>query len=126
MFETVYSDIKSAIATVAEGLGVGAEHVYEVLVRQQMIDSISISILIVLMGVMATLLLRLPMNKKNQYHWSDGDLKGWNVKGTVGVIVGSICLLIFFIVFIMEGANVITGFLNPEYSAMQEIFKLIK
>lgn len=50
-FKEVYSDIKSGLTALGSSLKVGSEHVYEVLVKQQLSNSIS-ELLLIILGIL--------------------------------------------------------------------------
>jgi len=94
----------------AKSLKVPAEHVYSVLVKQQIVFSwtlttINIIVLLLVIGLWIALLL----DKKNQDEW-------WGVP------------VFFTVAFIALFAGtihlIVSGFMNPEYGAIKEIMQL--
>ncbi len=123
--EQIYTDIKQTIATIAEGLSVGAEHVYGVLVKQQVVSAIATTCLLVMFLGTGTLFFVLSnrawkITLKNDRHANYGDgIEGGYL--AIGIILG-----IFFLVFtIFSITDIVTGFVNPEYGAIKEILDLI-
>ena len=118
MIGTMYQDIKGAVASIAEGLSIGAEHVYGVLVKQQVITSVTYTIIFILGVMLASLAVR--SGKKADYSERE-----WDRDATMSLVLGfaSFCFLFFSI---MELNTIVMGFLNPEYGAMKEIMSLIK
>ena len=118
-FTTVYNDVKEALSGLANGLQVGGEHVYEVLVRQQLIVGITwLSYLILLVPICFIFVY----SYKNIENGTSDATEGFNV--FILVLSGCFALLTA-ILFIIELRVGLTGFFNPEYGAIQEILKLI-
>lgn len=116
-FTQVYQDVKGALSAIGESLKTGSEHVYEVLVRQQVVNSITYSILI-LFGITITVILLGKAHKEKQT-FEDSAFPGYLA---FGVVIGVITLI--GICATMD--NIVTGFVNPEYGAIQEIREFIK
>ena len=114
--EQIYTDFKHAVNAIAESLQVGAEHVYEILVRQQLIESVGICLLLAFIAMISGVSfkkLELVGKEDEQY-----DGARW--------IPFCIGLFAFIIVFAIAGESILTGFFNPEYGAIQEIQDIIK
>lgn len=118
-FKLMYSDFKSAIGAMASSLKVGAEHVYMVLVKQQIVKSITKLILFVIGIILMSNWIK--RYKSDEEWFDDADPTG----------IGFIRLgqLIFSIMLILVGLicldDIITGFINPEYGALDEIISWI-
>lgn len=123
-FSQVYNDFKGAISGIGEALKVGAEHVYEVLVRQQVVISVSYLIGILIGSVFCYFILSYSF--KNMYETNRHGHKEFN-EGTLPffLVGGFLCigLLLFTIAHI---GVIVTGFVNPEYGAIMEIKSFIK
>ena len=128
-FGSVYKDIRSGIEGMAAALKVGAAHVYEVLVRQQVAKSIVI--LIVFIAGIIFLIVAWKRAKiadwNADYGKDDNDKKltgpnGWAVLDIVFWVLGIICV----IYGICRIQTMITGFVNPEYGAMEDIVDFVK
>ena len=105
-----------AISGLAEALKVPAEHVYGVLVRQQVAEGIA------LIGYLFLTLLFLFIFWKAQgkANWnSDGNFYNW-----VAIISGIISFIGIIIVTLGLDIAIIKIY-NPEYGAIKEIFELI-
>jgi hypothetical protein len=124
-YTQVYNDFKSALGGAADALKTGIEHVYQVMVRQQIIDSITWIIVYVLLGVICFIswkkvnsyVTKEKLKKNNEYHSYGSD--DWYL---VPVLITIFCVAMFC----LSINDVVTGFLNPEYGAMQEIKSFIK
>lgn len=114
--ETV-AEISKALEPLAQKLGEGAGHVYEVYLRQMfmegafnLIASISMAIIIV---IVATLYLNY-MNKVNPAE------KGANI------VLVCLVLSIPMTVIILSSLGNVTKMLNPEYHAIQRIVEQVR
>jgi len=136
-FSKVYNDVKVGINAVASALKVGAEHVYEVLVRQQVVNAIIYCILF-LIGIIGLIisfkaLIKLGWSDNSYYsnEWvNKGGYEEWkktqaNASNVIFVISGLISLIVFFIGIINLDV-IVSGIINPEYGALQEIMSWIK
>lgn len=117
LFREMYGDIRYAIGALASSLKVGSEHVYKVLVKQQVANSIVWLILWVLDLICIYLSIKLLTSVKD---WTDPSARA--IAGIMGSI-GSGCLLIACFAHI---PTIVTGFVNPEYGAMQDIINMVK
>lgn len=118
-FTQVYGDVKETLQALGESLKVGAEHVYEVLVTQQIVNSITwlaiLCVLITSTAICAYYCNKFSSEKSKNIELRDGF--GW---GTL--IIGTIAI----IVFLCTIETIVTGFVNPEYGAMKEIMEFVK
>lgn len=120
---TIYKDVKGVIKDLADALKVGTEHVYEVLVKQQLVDSITY---LLLYGVFLFFIIWLTRNgnvleKKGGHRTrEEDDLMQWFY---VPAVILSILLAVFFLFTI---STVVTGFINPEYGAITKIIEMLK
>lgn len=119
MGEVIYGDIKQYIDELAQSLGVAAEHVYELLVRQQISDGIVTIIATTLIWVvLATAFYKAV--KRDDFYES---------KVTVTFIIGVASGVgIFFALIIgsFESIAAVKQLINPEYYAIREIMDVIK
>lgn len=117
----VYNDFKGALQGAADALKVGAEHIYEVLVYQQLINSITLIIMYVAITIASYYTWRIVLKFVDKE--SKQDRYGeWGYMYIIPVLV----TLISIIIFLGSIQNCITGFLNPEYNALMEIKSFIK
>lgn len=124
----VYNDVKGALSSLGSLLKTGSEHVYGVLVRQSVVDSVA-WIVIDIVLIIATILVikntfRLLSNFKNGGKWQHDE---WDEHGSsIFFCVLSLALFVATTVCIIASANtIITGFVNPEFGALKTIFELI-
>lgn len=130
-FSEVYKDFKGAIDAIAESLKIGSQHVYEVLVRQQFVESISLLLLFLGLGIASFICFRtaISMKKKSDEEYSKNyrGTEDWDQTIAFIPLVFGLVLSIGTIVGIcIEMDTIITGFVNPEYGAIMEIKDFIK
>ena len=115
-FDSVYKDVKGALATMADGLKITVDHLWGVLVYQQRLEAI--------MWLIITVITIIPIlgsfkyyRKKISDDYGDLNKDGWLM----------VFLMIVSAVMIISVAcnieNMIQGFFNPEYGALKEIMK---
>jgi len=120
-FKNIYTDVKTGITALASSLKVGVEHVYMVLVKQQIVYAI----VYLIIGLFAFFLIINWMNgyKDPKQEWEhDDDPTGLGLIKTVQIIVG----ILLTTVFIFHIDNIVTGFVNPEYGAIQDIITIVQ
>jgi len=119
LYKQIYGDVKTGLKAVAEGLKVGVEHVYIVLVKQQVVKSITWTLLIILSFISICLWFKAYKSKEV---WFDGsDATGLGVVRTIQLILSSL----IFVISILYINTIITGFINPEYGALEEVVDFI-
>ena len=99
-FKQVYSDVKQGLVGLAAGLKVGVEHVYKVLVKQQVVLAISWLLYLISLIPIGFILYK---GGVKIYAYCDDD----NPMGLFHMDI------------------IVTGFVNPEYGAIKEIINLI-
>ena len=125
-FSKVYNDVKEGIAGLATALKAPAEHVYEILVRQQYVKAtVGLFILVILMvSIWVTLRYANYIDD-----WDSGTASSGKPRYSLAVvIVGSMCSFLFLVVFFIGDYHndIFQGFLNPEYGAIKDIINFIK
>lgn len=108
----------AAICSLAKSLKQPIEHVYAVLVKQQVVESITNLVIIILAILFAIIGIRFV--KHPNADWKDG-----NVYSTVGGILLFLSALCIFS-SLLELNDTITGFVNPEYGAIKDISNIIE
>lgn len=118
----VYNDAKSVLKSLGDALKVGSEHVYEVLVKQQVVQSITNLVIGLLLAITLPLACKLIINAKwNEYGLEDNSILSF----TLGCIFGILSLIVT-IYSLINLVETVTGFVNPEYGAIKQILDLIK
>lgn len=115
-FSTVYKDAKYALIGLGSALKVGGEHVYSVLVKQQIVNSISWIIVMLITVLMLTTSFQL--NKSADWEGGNLSMAGTLILGIVGIIL--------LVVTLCNIGVVVTGFVNPEYGALKDIMNFIR
>lgn len=117
-FSKVYNDAKGALEGLAASLKTGASHVYEVLVRQQIVNSV-VWLVLFLMSI-ACIYPAWKIMKAAIRHDND-------TYDAYAVPAGIFCLIIggFIITCVYHIDTIITGFINPEYGALYKILETI-
>lgn len=125
--EQIYSDVKSVIADLAMELKVGAENVYTVIKSQQVIKSIVnvieyiLLILMLILGIKG-ILIGYKCCSTDPY----GD-KEFDHPLLILCSIGTVILLAISIgIFSSTITETITGFVNPDFGAINYILQLIK
>jgi hypothetical protein len=113
---SLYPDVKQAVISIANGIGVAAEHVYMVLVKKYVV--LGVKELGIFIGAIILLLL---------------GYFGWNkkTKGDVPITYKLIPQALFIFVGLVMLANVnyddmLMGLINPEYGAINYILDFSK
>lgn len=120
LMHKMYDDIKEALVGLSGALKVGTEHVYKVLVKQQMVNSV----MYIILGLISIFLLNNFIKAyKSDEEWADFD----NPTG-IGVIrvLQAILGLVLCFMSLINIDLIMTGLINPEYGAMKEIISWIK
>lgn len=118
-FKQVYSDVKSGISALAEGLKVGSEHVYGILCKQQLVNSITYLLLIIV------LIIAFPVSINFGKKIYKADTDGIGAFFYIAMVVG-VLLITSTIMAILHIQYIVMGFINPEYGAIKEILEIIK
>lgn len=111
------SEIKAAVVEIAKGLGVAAEHVYGVLVRQQ----ITFGIALMVGGAIFTAAILWFMFKHAARWFKQGNSNQFEV-GVLIVVLTAILTVVFIFAFLQGFMRVF----NPEYYAMRDIVEMVQ
>jgi len=125
--------LEASIVSLADTLKQPAEHVYKILIKQQVI--ISYELLLILLFAILFGMTALIFSKGSK--WGDRDYYNnrdpktpfwigyaWNIKATFTLIFGLLSLL-FLLISILTMNRTFSGFLNPEYGAIKDIMKML-
>lgn len=140
-FKEVYTDVKSGLSALGSALKIGSEHVYTVLVKQQLTNSIMYLIMVLFLYILTIIgynkakktyeahLSLNPYDKvKDNYDFSNYDINS-SAKGILSVIITILTIILFVSTTATLCTNfnvIITGFINPEYGAIKEVLNIIK
>jgi len=111
--------IEATIVSLAEQLKQPAEHIYKIMVKQQVVNSIA-WLIIGLLCISTAFTRKFWLNRIEKEQ--DDDM-GWVMGLILLCIVPS---MIGITVLIVQSETIVTGFINPEYGAIQDIINLIK
>lgn len=129
-FTQVYQDVKQGLQGLGEALKTGAEHVYEILIKQQFVESITWLIVILILSIASFVLLKFGLNDmwniRKDYYGQGEHLKEVKESRVALLVFGAACGLSAAICFMINANDIITGFVNPEYGAMKEIMEFVK
>ena len=117
-FKMIYNDIKDGITGLAVGLKVGSEKVWDILVLQQHVKSY-VYILMYLFSFIS-LIFFFKFYKSKEIWLNEYD------SPTLLGVLRLLQVLISLIVFLIATFNIdtiLTGFINPEYGAIQDIIE---
>lgn len=118
----VYNDVLAGMQGLGTALKVGAEHVYVVVVKQQVVKAITnlvwSTLLIILIIFVNIIVLKNRWYTKYTIEYTNG------ASIFVPILVSIILFIAFCIVFDPE--LIITGFTNPEYGAIKDIINFVK
>jgi hypothetical protein len=121
-FSNTVELVNNIFTAIANKIGSTSDHLWQVLIYQQKIEAITKIIIIgftFLIGFSSGLYALF--SKRNFI-----DIKENFTRRLLFAIVGAIFSLIFIILTMTLSNKIITGLMNPEYSALQYILALIK
>lgn len=112
----IYPDVKNAITEIAKGLGVGAEYVWTVLVRQQVVLGVTelIELLLILCLIIIGVVWLWKTIKKNEaITWK--------------VLPGAFLILFGTLMFgRVDLITIVQGLINPDFGAINYVLDFIK
>jgi len=135
VIDHLYDKTSQAISELAKALEIPAEHVYNILVKQQTIQSISSILAILVVSLICFIVIRLTYkdynyinkqwsevnNRPDKTHYFDLDDRWWVWAIGTAYVIWSIAIITFFCVL----NNVVMGLLNPEYGAIKDIMSIL-
>lgn len=132
-FRTFYSDLKSGVGALSSSLKVGATEVFKIVVKQQLVQSITYLITVIILVVAGFLVLSAGWKAVDRENASRKDGENYNRPYSLddsyhfGYIMISGVLMAFGIgIFVIQGVSIVTGFVNPEYGAIMSIMDMVK
>lgn len=122
----IYDDVKEAINSIASGIGIASEQVWNILVKQQTVIWISWFIEFIVFIVLLWLLKLCIKNIKFAPASSSNITEpGSEFKFTMAWIFGIGSIGMFFIL-VTTFPDALTAIINPEYGALKQILYIIK
>lgn len=121
--EKVYQDVKEVLTQLGSALKVGSEHVYGVLVLQQ----VTKGVIWIIIFVVSIILLLISYNQFQKLEFDNYDsIEPKKIVHLVFSIVTGVIGVIIFIAAMFHVDTMVTGIINPEYGAIKEIVNLIR
>jgi hypothetical protein len=121
-FKRIYGDLKDGVLAIGQSLKVGAEHVYAVLVRQQVVNSV----VYLLLGIFALILGILSYKQWGLIQYDSRLDEVIEVRPLVFTVAFGLTSLVLSIMFFVNLDLVVMGFANPEYGAIQDVINFVK
>lgn len=112
----VYSDVKSALVSLGSALKVGSEHVYQILVKQSIVEAV----IYLCIGILGFILAGISWKGATLAIKTSEDPF---IARAIGFGIGSIIL---FLVFVFHIDTIMTGFINPEFGALERIINVVR
>lgn len=122
MGEMIYGDIKHYIEELAQSLRVAAEHVYGLLVRQQVISGIVTVVSILLAGVVLVAVFSKLLKRQKEVSEEGYD----TTEHEFAIVFLGIVLAVVIVVSIIIVPSSVNQIFNPEYYAIKEIMDVFK
>jgi hypothetical protein len=116
------------ISELAKQLGVAAEHVYGVLIRQQYTEAVGLFVqsgLYILIWIAIWITIAKFWKMAKRYNDGNGDESGL-IAMTVVTIIGTIAFLFCFVDIIDDIKLATMKIINPEYYALKDIMDFIQ
>lgn len=131
----VFDKTTEAVQQLADALEVPAKHVYNILVRQQIMEAISLLLTIGLFIILFIIMIKIGYNwwqdKNDEYnsiHDTRDNYKHYDLDDGAWCMLiygGYILLGITFIILLCMTGNIFTGIFNPEYGAIKDIMSIL-
>ena len=111
--------IEATIVSLAQTLKTPAEHVYKILVKQQVVYAIEATVVQILLLIVLIILWYLYYQEAKKNQFDSYKISGW---------LTTCCVFscIFVILSVICVSYMVSGFVNPEYGAIKDIAKLIR
>lgn len=113
-------ELQEILKVLADQFGTTVSHLWGVLVKQQMIDSITTIAMIVAMAIICILSIIVLVRHVKKYgdEFSDSEIPVL-VSGAIAFVSGLFLMIIVPVCF----TDIVTGFINPEYGALMDILE---
>jgi hypothetical protein len=115
------------IRELAEKLGTTTEYLWASLVNQAFVSSVTS---VIIYGIWAVVLLVAVPWLKKAWNWAGEEVSHGEAEFRGTVLIASFCVWVvtaslWFIGFLVNAKTIISGFVNPEYWALQELLRLL-
>jgi hypothetical protein len=131
----IYDDLTAGLRGIASALKVGVEHVYIILVKQQIVKAVVNLLIILTLIVLFIIAINLfrhglvddkVIYKERHNTLSGFDAEDWGAPTWIPFITSIIVVIIFIPMAIFSVEGIVTGFINPEYGAIMDIIEFVK
>ena len=118
-------ELQGILKVLADQFGTTVNHLWNVLVKQQMIDSITTISIIAIVGIICILsvIVFIWYTRKYANELVDGcESVLWipaTISGTIAIVTGILFVTAIPVCF----TDIVTGFINPEYGALMDILE---
>lgn len=119
VIEQFGTKLDSYIQVLAEKLGVAAEYVYPLFVKQQVIEGIWFFSAVAFFIFVGVIMFVLGFKKGKKVDWKDGLYYAL-------LIPGGLIIFATLMVLSAGGSKNLTKIINPEYAAIKEIIQMVK
>lgn len=129
VFNKVYEDMKQGIKGLAESLKVGTEYVWNILVKQQLVKSLCYLAISLFLSLITIIFYRRIRFNNKAFKESGVKSRDENSYGVASAIYSVLFVLVIAANIYNINSNVgtiLTGFINPEYGAIQDILTFTK
>lgn len=120
----VYNDITARLDALSKALKVGANHVYGVVIKQQIVYSFTY-LPILIAGIVLILIFFKRLKDKGEDWGNTNEGGGPTFLGLCRFLQG-VAGVVLVIITLSNISEVVTGLINPEYGAMKDIVNWIK
>ena len=118
-------ELQGILKVLADQFGTTVNHLWNVLVKQQMIDSITTISIIAIVGIICILSAIVFIWYTRKYAnelVNSGESVLWipaTISGTIAIVTG----ILFVIAIPIYFGDIATGFINPDYGALMDILE---
>lgn len=129
VIESFGTKLDTYITALASKAGVAADHFYPIFVTQQRIEGITSLACWVILAVITVFVIRFSLKNislANDKEKSYGEQGTAEIKSIVSGIAGAGSALILLISFGSSSTATIGKIINPEYTAVQSLVKMVK
>ncbi len=122
MMQEIPQQVSEVLDVLADRFGTTAAHLWEVLVRQAYVEAVTMLLIIGALWFASVVSIFVASRLTKSPTWIDEDLA---VPGAIAFSVSAAFLVAGAAIFLAEISSIVTGFVNPEYFALQEILKAV-
>lgn len=122
LYKSIYQDMKTGLQAMAESLKVGAEHVYKVMVMQQVVKAVHRLSL----GILGIILLILFYLSARGVNFDSRNDSVNSVPLLITAIGTGVIGCVLFISTLFQIDVIVMGLVNPEYGAILDIIGVVK